>query len=403
VRAVDAYEAFLLDLDGVLYRGDEPVPRATETVAALRGAGRLPVFMTNNSWRTPADVAEKLEGLGIPATPREVMTSAQATAALLSGEGGADGRTAFVLGGEGIRSALHEAGIETVDGEPDRVAYVVVGWDRDLTYDRLRAATVLVGRGARLVATNADASYPAPRGELWPGAGAILAAVEIGSGRRATVAGKPHRPLFDLATERAGTRNALVVGDRIETDIAGAEAADLDSALVLTGASAAADLLDAEALPTAILDDLGGLLVDRPWAAPRPAEEDDLDAVWALADRPEDASGWGPEGVWVVHDDGVLSTATTEVRAGDAYLRAVATREDLRGLHLGTQAVAAAVRDAAHRGATRGWLLTDTAEGFFARLGFDRCVRADLPSWIREGPGERCPASAVPMGRDLGQ
>lgn len=403
MRPVDRYEAFLLDLDGVLYRGDQPIPGAVETVRAIRDAGRRPVFVTNNSWRTPAQVADKLEEMGIAATAEEVVTSAQATAALLAREGGSEGATAYVLGGEGVRAALQEMGIETADGEPERVGFVVVGWDRELTYDRLRTATVLVGRGARLVATNADPSYPAPGGELWPGAGAILAAVEAGSGHRATVVGKPHRPLFDLATDRAGTRNALVVGDRIETDIAGAGASNLDSVLVLTGASTAAGLLDADPVPTAIADDLRGLVADRPWAAPRPGEAADLEAVWALAGRPADDPGWGPEGVWVIDHDGVLATAATEVRGGEAYLRAVATREDLRGIQLGTQVVAAAVRDAARRGAARVWLLTEAAEGFFARLGFDRCARPDFPSWIVDGPGERCPVSAVPMRRDLAQ
>jgi glycerol 3-phosphatase-2 len=403
VRPVDRYEAFLLDLDGVLYRGDQAIPGAVDTVRAVRDAGRRPVFVTNNSWRTTDQVAQKLEEMGIPATSEDVVTSAQATAALLTREAGEDRETAYVLGGEGVREALHEAGIETVDGEPDSVGFVVVGWDGELTYDRLRTATVLVGQGARLVATNADASYPAPGGELWPGAGAILAAVETGTGHRATVVGKPHRSLFDLATDRAGTRTALVVGDRIETDIAGASAADLDSALVLTGASTAAGLLDADATPTGIVDDLRGLVADRPWAAPRRANASDLEAVWALAGRPVEGPGWGPGGVWVIDDGGVLATAATEARAGDAYLRAVATRQDLRGMQLGSQVTAAAVRDAARHGAARAWLLTETAEGFFARLGFDRCPRSDLPSWIVDGPGEQCPVSAVPMRRDLAQ
>jgi glycerol-1-phosphatase len=399
VNPAERYEAFLLDLDGVLYRGRDPVPGAPETLVTLREMGKRLAFMTNNSWRTPVQVAEKLQGMGIPAEPHEVVTSGQATAGVLARE--AAGATAYVLGGDGVRSALAEAGIEPVDGVPERVDYVVVGWDGDLTYERLRMATVLVGRGARLVATNDDASYPAPGGELWPGAGAILAAVETGSGRQAVVIGKPHRPLFDLAIERAGSREALVVGDRLETDIEGGAAAGLDSALVLTGASTPADLLDVDAVPTAILRDLPDLLSDRPWAAPRSAEAGELDAVWALAGRSEGIPGWGPEGVWVTPDGALLATATAEVRGGDAYLRAVATREDVRGLHLGTQVVAAAVRNAAGRDASRCWLLTESAEGYFDRLGFERCERSDLPSWIVTGPAETCPASAVAMRRDL--
>ncbi|MGH2678481.1 MAG: HAD-IIA family hydrolase [Actinomycetota bacterium] len=400
MKPAERYEAFLLDLDGVLYRGQDPVPGASETLAALRETGKRLVFLTNNSWWTPGQVAEKLQGMGIPAEPDEVVTSGQATAGVLAREGGT-GKTAYVLGGDGVRSALAEAGIEPVDGKPERVDYVVVGWDGDLTYERLRMATVLVGRGARLVATNDDASYPAPGGELWPGAGAILAAVETGAGRQASVIGKPHRPLFDLAIERAASRQALVVGDRLETDIEGATAAGLDSALVLTGASTPADVLDVDAVPTAILRDLRDLVSDRPWAAPRRAGQEDLEAVWALAGRPEGIPGWGPEGVWISGDRDLLATATAEVKDDDAYLRAVATMEDVRGFHLGTQVVAAAIRDAARRGAPRCWLLTESAEGYFDRLGFELSERSDLPSWIVAGPAETCPASAVAMCRDL--
>jgi HAD superfamily hydrolase (TIGR01450 family) len=408
VRPVDRYEAFLLDLDGVLYRGDEPVPGAVETMAELRDAGRRPVFMTNNSWRTPGQVADKLEGMGITATAEDVVTSAQATAALVARESGSDGTIAYVLGGEGARSALQEAGIDTVDGEPDRVGFVVVGWDRDLTYERLRTATVLVGRGARLVATNADASYPAPGGELWPGAGALLAAVETGSGRRATVVGKPHRPLFDLATERAGTRNALVVGDRIETDIAGAAAADLDAALVLTGASTTADLVAADAQPALVLDDVRGLLEDLVDAAIRPAASGDESDVQRLLHQaglgPHDGGSWERPPTTVVAAEGnsVVATAAVDVEGTDAYLRSVAVREELRAGRLGTRIVAAAVCDARRRGALRVWLVTETAASFFDRLGFERIDRASLPGWMADH-SDRCGASAVTMRRDLDQ
>jgi glycerol-1-phosphatase len=406
VRPVDRYEAFLLDLDGVLYRGDEPVPGAVETMAALRDAGRRPVFMTNNSWMAPEQVAEKLKRLGIGATAEDVVTSAQATAALLARDG--EGTTAYVLGGEGVRTALRDQGIATVDGEPERVGFVVVGWDGELTYDRLRTATVLIGRGARLVATNADAFYPAPGGELWPGAGAILAAVETASGRRATVVGKPHRPLFELATERAGTRNALVVGDRIETDIAGAVAAELDAALVLTGASTAADLVGADAQPSLVLDDVRGLLEDVVGPAIRPAVSGDASEVRRLLGEAGLESNAGrsaehPPATVVAEDgSGLVATAETDVEGTDAYLHSVAVREDLRSRRLGTRIVAAAIREARFRGARRAWLVTETAASFFDRLGFEPVDRASIPGWIAERT-DRCGTSAVTMRRDLPQ
>jgi phosphoglycolate/pyridoxal phosphate phosphatase family enzyme len=403
VLLADAYDAFILDLDGVLFRGDEPIAAATPTVDALRAAGKRLVFLTNNSARTPDQIASKLGRLGIDAAVDEVVTSAQATADLLAAESGDGTPSAYVIGQDGVRSALADAGFHLVDGDVDRSDFVVVGWDGDVTYDALRRATVLVRGGARLVATNADASYPAPGGEQWPGAGAILAAVETASGVSATVVGKPHRPLFEAALARAGTRNALMVGDRLETDVAGAAAAGLDAALVLSGVSRARDLLDGSALPVAVLPDIGGLLTREARAVGRPATAEEMDAVESLTETPDGAPSWGPEGVWVIADSSLDATATVEVRGGDAYLRAVATRRELRGSGLGTLAVAAAVGWARERGAARVWLLTETAEPFFGGLGFELVERDMLPGWIEAGPADGCPATAVAMRRELAQ
>jgi glycerol-1-phosphatase len=402
----DRYDAFLLDLDGVLYRGEDPVDGAPEAVEALRSRGKAVVFVTNNSWRTPAQVAGKLEGMGIHARPEEVVTSGQATAAQLRRHLGPNGATAYVLGGEGVRSALAEAGIDPADGEPDRVDVVVVGWDRDLTYDRLRTATVLIGRGAGLVATNADPSYPAPGGELWPGAGAILAAVEAGSGRKATVVGKPQRPLFDLAVDRAGSRAALVVGDRIETDIVGAANAGLDAVLVLTGASTPADLLVADALPTMVVANLRELTDERNEPSIVRAGTGHQAAVRALLDEAELSAepGWDRDAETVVAllDGDVVATSAADVREEDAYLRSVAVREALRGTRVGMLTVATVVRNIRRRGARRLWLVTETAAPFFERLGFARVERAALPRWIADR-SDHCRGSAVAMLRNLAQ
>ena len=206
--------------------------------------------------------------MGIEAAPSEVITSANATAALLHREGATG--TAFVIGERGIRDALAGIGIRVVDGTPERADLVVVGWDRDLTYDRLRTAALLIQRGARLVATNADATYPAPDG-LWPGGGAILAAVTTATGATPTVVGKPSRPMFEAAAEDTGARHPLVVGDRLDTDIAGAAAMGWDSLLVLTGASRLEDLPASPALPTFVAGGLTALLETRPPAGARAA------------------------------------------------------------------------------------------------------------------------------------
>ncbi len=256
----DRYDAFLLDLDGVLYRGDSPVEHAAGAVARLRAVGRTTVFVTNNSSRTPAQVAAKLRSVGIEAEDREVVSSALATADLLRRDGVS---SAFVIGEDGVLQALADAGIRVLDPD-DRgggADAVVVGWDRGITYDKLRTASLLVQRGARLVATNADPSYPAPDG-LWPGAGALLAAVVATTGAEPVVVGKPNAPLFEAACRRAGSRNALVIGDRLDTDIRGAAALGLDSLLVLTGISSREDVPAAGARPTYVADDLRALFTE---------------------------------------------------------------------------------------------------------------------------------------------
>lgn len=278
----DAYDAFLFDLDGVLYRGPEVVPGAPEGIAGLRAAGKRVVFVTNNSGRTPEAVAAHLTGLGIRAGAEEVVTSALVTAGELAARGVSE---AFVVGEEGILRALQDAGISIADADADRTQVVVVGWDRQANYEKLRRASLLVERGAILVATNADASYPAADGN-WPGAGALLAAIETTTGARAEVFGKPEAPIMRAALDRAGGGTPLVIGDRLETDIAAAAALGWDSLLVLTGISTAHDAAASPFAPTFVADDLSVLTAPPPprgvlgtggmLAEPRPRNRGDL-------------------------------------------------------------------------------------------------------------------------------
>lgn len=255
----DRYDAILFDLDGVLYRGAEPVPAAAESLARLRAIGKAIVFVTNNSGRTPGAVVERLRSVGVQARHDDVETSALTTAAMLSRRG--TGR-AFVVGEDGLVEALTQAGIHVVRGEPERVDVVVVGWDRSADYAKLRTASVLVQRGASLVATNPDASFPAEDGTKWPGAGALLAAIETTTGTRGEVIGKPHPPLLLAALERAGGGRPLLVGDRLDTDIAGAARLGWDSMLVLTGIDGREQVARSSVQPTYVAEDLSELLAD---------------------------------------------------------------------------------------------------------------------------------------------
>ena len=251
------YDAILLDLDGVLYRWPEPVPGAAEAVATLRDAGKRLAFVTNNASRTPDEVAERLSSVGVRAETREVVTSALAAAAAVAERGV---RSAFVVGEAGLITALEDEGIRVVDGSARDVGAVVVGFDRGVTYDKLKDASVLVANGVPLIASNADASFPAPGGEAWPGAGALVAAIETTTGAEAEVIGKPEAPLLELALRAAGGGRPLVVGDRLDTDIAGAARLGWDSALVLTGVARREDVETAARKPTFVLERLADLV-----------------------------------------------------------------------------------------------------------------------------------------------
>jgi glycerol 3-phosphatase-2 len=254
----ERYDAFLFDLDGVLYRGESPVQHAAAAVAELRRRGRAVVFMTNNSSRTPAQVAERLELVGVHAEPAEVVSSALVTAEVLRERHISE---AFVIGEDGVLEALRHAGIRVLDVGVSRGQSVVVGWDRGITYAKLRTAALLIQRGAVLVATNADPTYPAPDG-LWPGAGSLLAAVVAATDAEPFVVGKPNPPLFEAACRRAGGEHPLVVGDRLDTDIEGARAVGLPSLLVLTGISTREQAIAAPVRPTYMGDDLRALFVE---------------------------------------------------------------------------------------------------------------------------------------------
>lgn len=252
-------DALVCDLDGVVYLGDRAIPGAAEALGRLRAAGMRLLFATNNSRLTPESYTAKLARLGVRASEDEILTSAVVTAEVLARRG-LSGARALVVGGEGVRAALAGAGIEVVP-EGERVAdLVVVGWDPDFDYAKLKDAALALQGGAALVATNDDAAYPAPGGELWPGAGSILAAVATAAGAEPEVMGKPHPPFMERAAARLdGARRVAVAGDRPETDLAGAAAQGWLKVLVLSGVTRPEDAARAEPRPDAVVADLAEL------------------------------------------------------------------------------------------------------------------------------------------------
>ena len=289
---LETYDALLLDLDGVVYLDDDAIAGAPEALRRARADDLTVSFVTNNAAHTPADVVARLTGLGVAATEDEVVTSSMAAADLLAADL-PTGSTVLVVGGRGLWSAVEAAGL-TPSRTAEGAVAVAQGWGPDVAWADLAEAAVALRAGARWVATNLDRTLPSPRGPL-PGSGSLVAAVQTATGRSPdAVAGKPHRPLFDAARGRGGSLRPLMVGDRLDTDIAGAQDAGIPALLVLTGVATAADLLAAAAgsRPTYLGRDLGALTTTHPAVDPdgtvhrEPGDPDDgLDGLRSLAAR----------------------------------------------------------------------------------------------------------------------
>ena len=236
----------IVDMDGVLWRGDEPMPGLCEFFAFLRRRHIGFVLATNNSSRLPEQYVTKLAHFGVEVASECVLTSAQATAAYLAGFA-PPGARVYAIGREGVRQALERRGF-VLTGED--AAYVVVGWDRHLTWDKLAKAALLIQAGARFIGTNPDTNYPTERGPV-PGNGAQLAALETATGIAPVVVGKPEPPMYEEALLRMGARPeaTAVIGDRLDTDIAGGVRAGLTTVLVLSGITTEADLAGSAVKP----------------------------------------------------------------------------------------------------------------------------------------------------------
>lgn len=249
----------MLDLDGVVYVGSEAVPHAAEHLRDARDAGMRLAFVTNNASRTPGEVAAHLRSLGVDAAEKDVVTSSQAAAGVLARALPA-GASVAVLGAEGLRRAVADAGLRVVTVDDDAAA-IVTGYGPDVVWKDIMRAAVRIRDGLRWVATNTDGSFPASFG-LAPGHGVLVGMLERFSGVSPTVAGKPAPPLLEETIRRVGGARPLMVGDRLDTDIAGARAVGVPSLLVLTGVTGLAELVSAtpDLRPTYLAPGLGGLM-----------------------------------------------------------------------------------------------------------------------------------------------
>jgi 4-nitrophenyl phosphatase len=260
-------QALILDMDGVLWRGEEPIGDLPAIFATIERRGWQVTLATNNATLSADQYVEKIARLGVRLNRRQIVNSALATARYLQ-RLHPDGGRVYTVGENGLSITLAEAGftavsLNAIDLHPERenILAVIVAMDRQVTYEKLTVATRLVRAGAPLLATNPDRTFPTPQG-LVPGAGAILAAVEAASGESALIIGKPSPEMYRVALETMGVapENALVVGDRLETDIAGGQQLGCQTALVLSGVTTPQAADRWRPPPGWISPDLGSLL-----------------------------------------------------------------------------------------------------------------------------------------------
>ena len=255
-------QGLILDVDGVLWKGAEPIGDLAAAFGAMSAVGLVVTVATNNAMQTVEEYRLKLHGFGVDLEPWQIITAGEATADTLVAAI-PKGAALFVVGERGLREALHERGFEVVvDPTVDRkYAAVVAGIDHELSYMKLQKAATLIREGALFYGTNPDKTFPTSMG-LAPGAGAVLAAIASAADKQPIVVGKPSPLLFEIAARRMriAVENLLVVGDRLETDIAGGQAFGARTALVLSGVSTAEQARDWLPSPTLVVSSLSDLV-----------------------------------------------------------------------------------------------------------------------------------------------
>ena len=253
---LNSIRALVIDVDGVLWRGNHALPGVVSFFDFLHARRIKFIIATNNSARPASDIVERLATMNVRVCDDDVLTSAQATALYLAHIAPLGSRV-FVIGGEGLKDAIAKAGYELVEQNAD---LVVAGLDWTLTYEKLKRATIEIRRGAKFIGTNPDKTFPGNEGII-PGAGAIQAAIQAATDVAPLVIGKPEHAMFDIAVEKMGVprESVAMLGDRMDTDIQGAERAGLKTILVLTGVATRESLAHESTQPDFVFDDLNAL------------------------------------------------------------------------------------------------------------------------------------------------
>ena len=323
----EMYDVALLDLDGTAYQGKNPIAHAAEGVTAAQDQGMLIAYVTNNAMRTSDEVCAHLKELGFDVEAGDIMTSSMDAVALMK-DTIDDGSKVMVIGGEGLRKPIADAGYSIVESADDEPAAVVQGLDKSLNWERLSEAAFAIERGAKFFATNLDSTLPVERGFAL-GNGSLVAAVEHATGVAPIPAGKPLPGIYQRGAALVGGTNPIAVGDRLNTDIAGAVAAGIPSMHVLTGVSSARDVVTAPRgqRPTYLALDMRGLNETHP----RPRHH--KDGTWTVGvSQPVKIAKWGKiviEGQDVVEDEITLSLDTYRALAAAAWEYAMEKRQNV--------------------------------------------------------------------------
>ncbi len=264
MKLIDKFNCFLIDLDGVVYVENSPIEGSVDTINHLVDIGKEVLFITNDPRSSPSEYTRKLRGLGLRVTEVDVITSAIAIANhIKTHTENSDKKNAYVVGSKALKKEIELAGLTLVDGEEAKEAdYVILGGHPDFHYNELKLATLALRNGAEFFATSRDPAYPSSEGHV-PATGAILAAIEVASGKKAVVAGKPEYIIFEEALARnkcSDKTNTAIIGDRMDTDILGGYSAGISTILSLSGSTKKEDIKISAIKPDFVINDLRDLL-----------------------------------------------------------------------------------------------------------------------------------------------
>ncbi|NIP30618.1 MAG: HAD-IIA family hydrolase [Candidatus Dadabacteria bacterium] len=263
MNLADLFDSFLIDLDGVVYVGDSPTYRAPQTVKKLYKAGKEIVFITNDPRRSSSQYSKKLAGIDIQCRPKNIVTSATALSLHIQNKYDINSKTAFVIGSDNLKKEIKQTGLKLISKNSKLNSdFVVVGGNNKVDYNDLKKATVCIRNGAKFFATNNDPYYPTSEG-LVPATGALVAAIETASASKATVVGKPKRIMFSIAKDLLiNQKRIAVIGDRLDTDIAGGKKAGFSTILSLTGSTGMHELKSSKIKPDYVIENLSYLYRD---------------------------------------------------------------------------------------------------------------------------------------------